>query len=323
LLARISPPGIVALVVGKPTVAAARELDELAPSISCVSVEAADERTLANAECAFIWDFRPHVLEGWWPKLRDIRWVQAASAGVDHLLFQSLRDSAVVVTNSAGVFEGAISEYAIGLILMSAKGFAVTIAAQQAHRWCYREVEGVAGKRLLVVGFGRIGRAVADLARSFGMRVSAVRRTSDSVPGVDRVFTPDALASALAEADYVVVSVALTDETRGLIGARELAAMPPNAYLINVARGDVVDTVALCQALVAGSIAGAALDAFTDEPLAASSRLWDIPNLFVSPHMSGDVRGWDTKVVAIFRDNAQRFRAGELLINTIDKQRGY
>jgi len=309
--------------MGRPTAAAAQELAELAPSIKCVSVEDADNRTLANAECSLIWDFRSNAIEGWWPKLRDIRWVHAASAGVDHLLFERLRESDVVVTNSAGVFERAISEYVIGLVLMRAKGFAVTIDAQRAHRWSYRETEGIAGKRLLVVGFGNIGRVVADLARGGGMRVSAVRRTSGSIPGVDRVFTPDALTSAMAEADYVVVSVALTNETRGLIGARELAAMRPSAYLINVARGEVVDIGALCQALAAGKIAGAALDAFVDEPLAASSRLWDVPNLFVSPHMSGDVRGWDSQVVAIFRDNAQRFLAGFPLRNTVDKHRGY
>lgn len=287
----------------------------------CVDLGAAGTAQFERVEVLFVWDFRWRGLEALLPRMASLRWIHAASAGVDHLLIPAVRDRRIAITNSAGVFERPIAEYVLALVLARAKGLHETILAQRERRWAYRRTDEIRGKTMLVVGLGRIGTAVASLAQAAGMDVIGVRRTTGNGPV--RTLPPHRLHDALALADYVVLAAALTPETRHMIGRAALSAMKSTAYLINVARGALVDGDALVDALARGTIAGAALDVFDDEPLPEESPLWTAPGLLVSPHMSGDAEDWDSRVVELFAQNLRRYRAGEELTNVLDVSRGY
>jgi phosphoglycerate dehydrogenase-like enzyme len=318
------PSLLPVLLVGQPGERArsalhALETDRLA---SCVDVAAADRALRARAEVLFIWDFRWRSLDSLLPELPALRWIHLASAGVDHVLEPGLQLAGITVTNSGGVFDRPIAEYVLGLILAHAKGLVATIEAQRERRWAYRETLDVSGRLVVVVGLGRVGRAVGELARAAGLRVVGVRSQAAPVPRID-VVPREGLLEALHDADYVVVTAALTPETHGLIDRRAIASMKPSAFLINVARGPIVDTTALLDALGNGRIAGAALDVFETEPLPPDSPLWSAPNLLVSPHMAGDSDGWDSRVVELFGENVRRYLRGEPLRNVVDPARGY
>ncbi|MGH3742392.1 MAG: D-2-hydroxyacid dehydrogenase [Micromonosporaceae bacterium] len=279
---------------------------------------------IRGAEVLFVWDFLSHAVPAAWPYADQLRWVHIASAGVDTLMFDGLRDSDVALTNSRGVFDDAIAEYVLGLVLTFAKDFAGTVDHQRARQWQHRETERIAGKRALIVGTGGIGRATARLLRAAGLQVAGVGRTARGQdPDFEVVHAAEDLTSRLGWGDYVVCAAPLTDATRGMFDAAAFAAMKPTARFVNVGRGAHVITSDLEAALTAGDIAGAALDVFEAEPLPKGSALWSMPNVVVSPHMSGDFIGWESALVSIFTDNFQRWIAGESLRNVVDKELGY
>lgn len=281
-------------------------------------------RALRDADVALVTDFRSGGLEKAWPQAGRLQWVHAASAGVDALLFRGLVESPVTVTNARGVFDEAIAEYVLGAVLAFAKDLPHSVRLQDARRWLHRDTERIAGRRLLVVGAGSIGRAVARLAAAAGLAVSGVaRRAREADPDFEAVYGADGLHEALGGADFVVLAAPLTAETHHLFGAGAFAAMRPGARIVNVGRGAVVDTEALVAALAAGRIAGAALDVFEDEPLAPEHPLWDFPQVLITAHMAGDFVGWREALTAQFADNFARWRAGEPLLNVVDKRRGY
>jgi phosphoglycerate dehydrogenase-like enzyme len=277
---------------------------------------------LPGADALFVWDFRSTAVAAAWPGEGGPRWVHIASAGVDRLLFPGLADT--VVTNSRGVFEEPIADYVLALVLCFAKDLHTTIRNQLEHSWQHRTTRSVAGSRALVVGTGPIGRVIGRRLRAFGLHVTGAGRTArDADPDLGDIVGPDGLLAALADADYVVLAAPLTDITRNMIDAAALSAMRPTARLINVARGELVVEADLVAALRAGGLAGAALDVFTDEPLPTSSPLWDMPNVIVSPHMSGDLTSWEDDLAALFVDNLRRFVDGRPLRNVVDKTLGY
>jgi phosphoglycerate dehydrogenase-like enzyme len=279
---------------------------------------------IPGAEILFLWDFWSEAVASAWPYADSLRWVHIASAGVDRLLFPELAASDVVLTNSRGIFDEPIAEYVLGLVLCFAKDLHTTLRLQGERRWRHRETERITGARALVVGTGPIGRAIGRRLAAAGLVVSGIGRTGrpgDPDLGGIRPFAE--LPEALAEADYVVLAAPLTDLTRDMIDADALARMRPTARLINVGRGQLVAEKALVDALVEGRIAGAALDVFPSEPLAESSPLWEMPNVVVSPHMSGDAVGWRDRLVELFVDNLARYRDGRPLRNVVDKQLGY
>ncbi|HVV19697.1 MAG TPA: D-2-hydroxyacid dehydrogenase [Pseudonocardiaceae bacterium] len=279
---------------------------------------------LSSAEVLFVWDFLSTAVPRSWPSAGGPRWAHIASAGVDRLLFPALVDTDTVVTNSRGVFEEPIADYVLALVLAFAKDLPTTIRLQTEHRWQHRETEPIAGRAALVVGTGPIGRAIGRKLALLGMRVSGAGRTARSGdPDLGDIVDMDGLPSALGDADYVVLAAPLTDRTRGLVDAAVLAAMRPTARLINVGRGDLVREPDLVAALRDGVIAGAALDVFADEPLPASSPLWRMANVVVSPHMSGDLVGWRDDLAALFVDNLRRYVSGAPLRNVVDKALGY
>lgn len=278
---------------------------------------------LPEADVLLVLDFRAGVLREAWPAARRLRWVHAASAGVDNVMFPELRDSDVVLTNARGVFDAPIAEWVLGVMLAFCKDLHTTLDLQRRRTWLHRETERLAGRRVVVVGAGGIGRATARLARAAGTDVSLVARTARADGEFGHLLGTSDLDSALPGADFVVLAAPLTPDTRGLMDAPRLARMRPDARLVNVGRGELVDEPALVDALRSGRLAGAALDVFTEEPLPDSHPLWTMPNVIVSPHMSGDVAGWRTALVEQFADNLRRWAAGRPLANVVDKHAGY
>lgn len=255
-----------------------------------------------------------------------LRWVQVISAGIDHLMREGTLASAVTMTNIKGMSATPIAEFVIAVALAFVKRLPYCGELQREKRWQVFSTASLQSKTIGIVGLGSIGREVARLSRAFGMTVTATSRTAGRtgpVSGVDRMLSKDQLPQLLAESDFVVLSLPLTEETKGLIGEKEFRTMKPTAYLINVARGGVVDEAALVRALEQGWIAGAGLDVFAIEPLPADSRLWELPNVILSPHVSGGIEGELELATDLFIDSLKRYLKGDRLHNVVDKEQGY
>lgn len=287
--------------------------------------EGALSEALPGSDVLFVWEFRSAAVANAWPE-KDAdapAWVHIASAGVDRILFPGLVESSATLTNSRGIFDQPMAEYVLGLVLAFAKGLPESIRLQDARTWKHRLSERVAGRRAMVVGTGPIGVAIGELLRAAGLRVSWAGRTEREDPELGHVVASDALAGAVADVDYLVVAAPLTPATTGLVDAELLRALPAHARLINVGRGESVVQDDLVAALRAGTIAGAALDVFETEPLPEDSPLWGMPQVIVSPHMSGDADGYPGLLAELFADNLRRFADGRPLRNVVDKRRGY
>jgi phosphoglycerate dehydrogenase-like enzyme len=255
-----------------------------------------------------------------------VRWIHSRSAGVEYLMFPAITKSAVPLTNARGVYSSALGEFVMAAVLFFAKDLRRMLKSQAAGTWDPFDVDWAQGKAMGIVGYGDIGRAAAERARAFGMRVLALRRDVEAARGdplVDEVFPLDRRGDLMAASDYVVVAAPLTPETRGLVGAAEIAAMRPSAVLINVGRGPVVDEAALVAALQEGRIRGAALDVFDKEPLPADHPFYRLENVLLSPHCADNTPGWLESSMRFFLQNLERFRKGESLLNLVDKTRGY
>jgi phosphoglycerate dehydrogenase-like enzyme len=277
-----------------------------------------------GADALLIWSARGGYLRRHWDEFTRLRWVHVGSAGVDRVLFPELVASDVTLTNSRHVFDDALAEYTIGLMLALGKDLQTTFRHQLEHRWNQRESDTLSGKVAVLVGVGPIARRTAQLAKAFGMSVRGIgRHARIGDPDFGAIGGPASVHAFFADADYVVMILPSTPETVGMIDAAALAALKPAARLINVGRGVTLDQDALATALREGRLAGAALDVMTPEPLPVDSPLWDVPNLIISPHMSGDRTGWQQDIARLFLSNLDRFRSGQPLLNVIDKKLGY
>jgi phosphoglycerate dehydrogenase-like enzyme len=264
-------------------------------------------------------------------RAKRLRWIQVTAAGVGSLLFPALVESDVVVTNGRGIHAVAMAEHTLGVILAFVRKLHLARDEQMRRRWTQKELctgrpefGELAGRTLGLVGLGKVGEAIAARARALGLRVIAVRRHPRPEPApADEQWGPDRLSDLLAIADFLVLVVPLTAGTRGLIGREQLARMKSSAILINLGRGKLVDEEALLEVLGAGRIGGAALDVFGEEPLPAESPLWGMPHVIVTPHVSGiGPRYWE-RAMDLFARNLRAFRAGEPLVNVVDKRAGY
>lgn len=258
-----------------------------------------------------------------------LRWLHTPSAGLDHVLFPALVERDITVTNSSGVHAIPISEWVIAFMLLAAKRIPEFLIAQQQRRWADDlKLAELKDKTLLVVGYGAIGQEVARRAVSFGMKVIGSRsgsgRQREEIAGV-AVVSGDGWRDRLPEADYVAICLPLTDATRHSFDAATLAMMQPGAWLINIARGEIVDEDALLAALREERIAGAALDAFAEEPLPSDHPLYDFPasRVILTPHHSWNSPQVQERTIDLFIENYRRFVAGEELRNVVDKQAGY
>jgi glyoxylate/hydroxypyruvate reductase A len=282
----------------------------------CATAEDA-RRVAPEAEVIYGWKVPPAVYE----KAARLTWLQAMGAGVDWALVAELPPH-VVVTRAPGVFGPWMAEYVLGWCAFVTQRIETYRTAQRDHRWIQTVLPGrLRGSTLLVVGLGDVGRAIARHASAVGMRVLGVSRTGTPVRGVARVYRSRELRRALAAADWVVLAVPLTPATRGLLGPAELAAMKPSAWLLNVARGAVVDETALIEALRRRAIAGAVLDVFATEPLPPAHPLWDLDNVVVTPHISGP--STPEEIAPVFAENLTRYLAGRPLRHVVDRRRAY
>jgi D-2-hydroxyacid dehydrogenase (NADP+) len=250
-------------------------------------------------------------------------------------LYREMIESQVMITVARGIRTRAIAEHALGACIALARQFPLAMRRQMARRWAQDELESstttivsLRGRRMGIVGLGAIGGEIARLAAAFGLRVSGVRRRADQPlpdPGIeiDEVLPPERLHELLGASDVVVLCAPQTPATARLIGAPELARMKRGAFLVNIARGALVDDDALIMALKSGHLGGAALDVFTDEPLPPASPYWDLPNVLVTPHTSGAMANHWESLIALFLDNLRRFETGQPLLNLVDKQAGY
>jgi phosphoglycerate dehydrogenase-like enzyme len=257
-----------------------------------------------------------------------LRWVHSPAAGVGAMLFPAMKASPVVLSNSRGMNAVAVAEHALMLMLAAVRRLPDAVRAQSAGRWAADELSGLPslrGRTLLIAGLGAIGRELARMASGMGMHVIGTRReTSEPVPeGVAAAYGPAQLPDLLPAADVVVLAAPLTADTRGMIGTAELARMKPAAWLVNVARGKLVDEGALIASLKRGTIAGAALDVFEHEPLSPSSPLWSMPNVIVTPHVAGFRADYWEAAAGLFAANLRRYLAGEAVANIVDKRAGY
>jgi len=260
-----------------------------------------------------------------------LKWLQLTSAGVDRLLNAPVVQSHVTVTTASGIHAVPISEYVIGAMLAFAKGLPRAFRAQEERAWRPFWPEELEAKTVGVLGMGAIGARVVELSRALGMRVLAMRRSVErrmtgaeaGNAAVDEMLPPSELTYLLGESDYVVVALPLTPESRELIGEAELRAMKPNAVIVNIGRGAIIDEAALVRALKEGWIAGAALDVFQQEPLSGESELWGLDNVIVTPHISGGTPRYMERAVELFCDNLRRYLAEETLRNVVDPARGY
>lgn len=262
---------------------------------------------------------------------KRLKWIHMTAAGIGHALFPTLVESDIVVTNARGMHAVSIAEHTLGAMLMLARKLHVKRDVQHEKRWTQIEtwkdappLGELRGATLGLVGFGHIGHEIAVRAKAFGMRVIAVRRRPALEPApADAQWGMERLDDLLAQSDWLVVCAAHTRETDRLLTAEKLARMKPGASFVNIARGAIVDEAALTAALRSGHVAAAALDVMEQEPLPPESPLWAMPNVLVTPHVSGlGPRYWE-RSVEMFGDLLRRYVAGEELFNVVDKRAGY
>jgi D-2-hydroxyacid dehydrogenase (NADP+) len=301
-----------------PFEAIAGELAGVGPEVVPVDgVEGSDDVAAvdpATCEAFVTFTHQPGLLE------YDPAWVHTTQAGVDGFPLAEYESRGTVLTNSTGLHGDSVGDTAVGVMLMLARRLHEFVANQRERVWQFPEWNAaftLPGERVCVVGLGTVGSAVAERCAALGMDVAGIRRSSEPVEGVDTLYTPDELGPAIDGARFVVLCVPLTDETRGLFAERELERMDEEAYLVNVARGAVVDEDALVAALREDTIAGAALDVFEEEPLPEDSPLWGMDDVVVTPHAAVANREFYRGIADLIRENVRRFEAGEAPRNRV------
>ncbi len=282
---------------------------------------------IGRVEVIFAWDHSLYgLLEDLWPQAESLQWVQSGSAGVESLLFPEFAESSVVFTNGRGLFSDVLAEFVAGAVIYFAQNLDRQSVNQRSRIWARARVTEVKGQTLGIVGLGDVGCAAARLARCLNMGVLGCKRNPDApekdLP-IDRLYPPERLLDMLPECDFVVLTLPLTSQTRGMIGRPELEAMKSSSVLINIARGAVIQEQVLIQALQEGWIRGAALDVFEQEPLPEASPLWGMENVLVSPHCADNTRAMEPLQGRLFVENLGRYLAGEHLLNIVDKKAGY
>jgi phosphoglycerate dehydrogenase-like enzyme len=282
---------------------------------------------IADADVFIGWSLTPAQFLA----AQQLRWIHSPAAAVHQLMFPELINSSVVVTNSSGVHGPVVAEHAIALVLALAKRLPRAMQYQVKKEWAQQQLwdeqprpREVAGSTVIVVGMGAIGREFTTRAKALGMRVLAVRENpSKGAEGADAVHSNLELDAILPQADYVLLCTPVTPATQSLMNQERLEKMKPEAYLINVGRGTLVDESALIPALMAHRIAGAALDVFVEEPLPPESPLWSVENLLITPHTAAVTEKLWERHYQLIAENLKRFLGGQPLLHVIDKHSGY
>jgi D-2-hydroxyacid dehydrogenase (NADP+) len=285
------------------------------------------DEEIVDAEIVIAWSIKPGQIAA----AKKLRWIHSPAAAVHQLMFPELIHSEIVLTNAREVHGPVVAEHVIALVFALAKKIPASVRLQQKHVWGQQilwdevpRIREVAGATLGIIGLGSIGRPTVKNAKAMGMRVIAAREHPEKgSEGADVVIGMAQVHELFTEADYIVLAAPVTDSTRSIANAERLALMKPDACLINVGRGPLVDEAALASALREKKIGGAALDVFPKEPLAADSPLWDVPNLLITPHTAAlTAKLWE-RHYALFSDNLRRYLNGDALLAVVDKDKGY
>jgi phosphoglycerate dehydrogenase-like enzyme len=340
------PGGVPSAIALSPILAAryrSRDLDRIAEAapgarIVTLSVEGLADASLEDVEVLLRGWLSADAFDRVLARAPRLAWVHSATTGVELALTPTALERGIVITNARGVFSRPIAEYVLMMILAVSRRLPQLLELQRERTWQPLEGAELRDVTVGIVGLGSIGRAVGALATAFGCRVIATRRRSDagSAPSIpdpesgtlgevmlERVLGPEGLPELLAESDFVVLAAPLTPDTERMIDGRALDLMKPGAWLINVARGRLVDERALLRALRDGVIGGAILDTFVEEPLGPSSPFYDLPNVIVTPHTSWSSARVLDRSVGLFCDNLRHFARGEPLVNVVDPAAGY
>ncbi|MBW8381306.1 MAG: D-2-hydroxyacid dehydrogenase [Youngiibacter sp.] len=255
---------------------------------------------------------------------KDLKWIQSFSAGVNVLPLQTLKEMGVTVTNTSGIHAPQMTDLAMGMILAFSRSLVEHIRYQKTLRWSREFSYGeLLDSELLIIGSGKIGEMLAMKAKAFGMRTVGIKRTVTPLANFDSVRPVSELKEAMKTADYIVILLPLTPETRNLVDAEALGCMKESAVFVNLGRGPIVDENALYEILKNKRIRGAALDVFKREPLPDDSPLWELDNVIMTPHVGGWGPGNEMRGARLVADNIRRFRQGEKLINVVDPDMGY
>jgi len=262
---------------------------------------------------------------------KKLRWIHSTAAGVNQLMYPELRQSGITITNASGVHSIPMVEHIMGVLVAMARRFPDMLRQQREHLWSQQEVwdrtprpRELHGRVLLLVGFGTVGQEVAKMAKAFGMTIRAVTRSGRGDANLaQKIYPASELNKALREADYIVLAAPETAETHHMIGAAQFQAMKPDAYFVNMARGSLVDEAAMIETLRKHRIAGAALDVTSQEPLPSESPLWDLENVFITPHLSASTENLWIRQTDLVMENLERWFAGRELRNRVDPARGY
>jgi len=260
------------------------------------------------------------------PLAAKARWFHAMGTGVEKLLTPETVAHPATMTNGRGVFRRPLGDWTVAMMLHFAFDISRVIRQQREQRWEPFTAPGIEGRTLGIIGYGGIGSAAAERAKPFGVKILALRRRlelSQEDRLVDQFYAPPQINELIAASDYLLLATPLTKETNEMVGPEQIAAMKPNAVLINVGRGQVIHEASLVGALESGAIRGAALDVVQEEPLPAPHRLYTLPNVVLSPHTADHVEGFLLPATESFVENFERFRKGEPLENVVDKHAGY
>ena len=317
------------VVLANPTEPQLAMLEQLPPETRIAvgnSVEAF-RSAAPTADVIFNWSLGGGLLRDVFLMCPQVKWVHSRAAGLDGQLFPELIESPVPMTNGSGVFSQSLGEFALAAILYFAKDLRRMVRNQLAGTWEQFDITEIANQTVGIIGYGDIGRAVASRVRAMGMQVLAVKRKGAPLYNVDpmvtQIFGPDGRLEMISRCDYVVVAAPLTPDTRGMIGAAEFDAMKPEAVIINLGRGPVIDEAAMVNALTKGQIKGAALDVFDKEPLPDGHPFYKLENVLLSPHCADHTPDWMDRAMQFFLDQFERFVKGEPLMNIVDKKLGY
>ncbi len=279
---------------------------------------------LPGAEILLGWDFQSRDMRDQWHRVDSLKWIHWCGASVDRIMSPELTDSEIILTNARGIFDNVMAEYILGYMLSELKLFRETWRLQQQKSWQTRLTGKLSGSRAVIFGVGSIGRKTARLLRAVGVKVSGVGRSpreADSDFGT--IVGPDRALDAIADADWVIGLLPLTEETTRYYGAKFFDAMKPEAYFMNLGRGESVDENALISCLEKGKIAGAMLDVFNNEPLDPDRPIWEAPNIVISPHTSSYYAEYQEDMANQFLGNFARYKESKTLEHVIDKNLGF
>jgi phosphoglycerate dehydrogenase-like enzyme len=285
------------------------------------------EHEIADADIALCRELKPKQIRA----AKKLKWIYSAAAAIHALMIPEIINSDIIVTNASAVHGPVVAEHAFAMILAIGRRIDLAVKAQVRHQWTQEEIwvskpgpRDIAGSTVVLVGLGQIGTPLVRHAKALGMHVIAIREHPErGAEGADAVHATRDLLQVLPQADFVVLCAPVTPETQRAFGRAQFAAMKPDAYILNVGRGALIDEPALIEALREHRIGGAALDVTTEEPLPADSPLWDLDNCMITPHTAGiSPKLWERQY-AYFTKNLRRFLAGQPLLGLIDKTKGY